>query len=329
VLVVKAARPRERGVIVADYSYVFPLLVGLFDVDRIAERYFIVLEPSWRGACAPEILSYGRLNAPVFVETIEPHDRRLFAALNSNLHVVPTPANYWVDSRGVVNRPAKRDIDVIMVASWSRIKRHWRVFKALKSLRRRGHRLKIALVGYPQDLTAADILDQARYFGVSDQLELFERISRDQVNALLWRSKVHVLWSRTECANRAIIEAMLADVPVLVREGLSYGYRYPYINPQTGHFVPEHELEDRLLQVVATKDEYRPREWVLQHMSCGQSTNVLEAAIREQALKIGESWSEGLVVRTSGLDAQRYWNVSDAPRFEKDYEFLDSVMTKS
>src|SRR5687768_11803312 len=296
VLVVKTARPNERGVLFVDYSYVFPLLAGLFDLRAIAERYFIVLEPSWRDACSPEILAYSRLDAPVFVQTIEPHDHRLFAALRSNLQVIPIAANYWVDYRtSSITTTERRDIDVIMVASWSRIKRHWRVFKTLRRLRRQGHRLRVALVGYQQDLSRAEIENQARYFDVADQIEMFEGLSQDGVSSLLWRSKVHVLWSRTECANRAIIEAMLADVPVLVREGLTYGFHYPYINAQTGRFVREADLGQAILETVRSAKDYSPRQWVLDHMTCQQATAAVEEAVRLTAAQLGERWSEGLV----------------------------------
>ena len=50
-LVLKSWSPGERGVLVVDYSYVFPLFAELFDVPAIAERYNLVLEPSWRGLC--------------------------------------------------------------------------------------------------------------------------------------------------------------------------------------------------------------------------------------------------------------------------------------
>ena len=326
VLVVKAAKPQERGVLVVDYSYVFPLLAGLFNISKIADKYFIVLEPSWRGACAPEIMLYTRLDSPVFVETIEPYDHRLLASLKSNLHTIPTAANHWVDYRTAPVLNGIRDIDVIMVASWSRIKRHRRFFQALAELRRRGHRLRVALVGYRHDLSAADVMNYARYYGIHNQIELFERLSQSEVHALLWRSKVHVLWSRTECANRAIIEAMLADVPVIVREGLTYGYRYPYINPQTGRFADEGTLPDAILETLDKKGAYNPRDWVLEHMTCRQATMTMEATIRARATELGERWSEGLVLRTSGLDTQRYWDPADRERFEKDYVFLESAL---
>src|SRR5205814_6603850 len=78
-LVAKPWRPGERGVLYVDYSYVFPLLAGLFDLRAIADRYHLVLEPSWSGVCTPEVLLYSRLDRPVFVETIEPRDHRVLA----------------------------------------------------------------------------------------------------------------------------------------------------------------------------------------------------------------------------------------------------------
>jgi hypothetical protein len=38
------------------------------------------------------------------------------------------------------------------------IQAHWRFFRILSNLKRRGHRLKVALVGYQNDKTGADIL---------------------------------------------------------------------------------------------------------------------------------------------------------------------------
>ena len=171
-----------------------------------------------------------------------------------------------------------------MVAAWGDIKRHWRVFRALAELKRRGRRLTMALVGYRYDRTRQEIEELASYFGVRDQITTYERISQEEVAALLWRSKIHVLWSRRECANRAIIEAMLADVPVIVRDGMTFGFRYPYINDQTGRFVPEAGLADAMLEMIDTRDRYSPREWVLANMTCEQATATLERHLRDRAI---------------------------------------------
>jgi len=329
-LVVKAWRPGERGVLVVDYTYVFPLMAGLFDLAKVAERYLIVLEPSWSDSCTPEVLLFTRFEFPVLVQTVEPRDHELFEGLAGNCSFVRTQGNWWVDHRIMAPREGGvRDIDVIMVAGWASFKRHWRFFRVLADLKARGHRLKVALVGYRGDLSQADIEDEARHFGVRDQLELFERVPADQVSALLSRSKIHVLWSRREGANRAIIESMLAGVPVIVREGLSYGYRYPYINSQTGQFATEAGLGDAMLEMIADRDRYAPREWILANMSAEKATAILQDLVREQTYAKGETWTEGLVVKTSTLDTQRYWNPGDRARFAADYAFLESALLPS
>jgi hypothetical protein len=153
ILVIKSATPQERGVIVVDYQYVFPLMAGLFNLSAICERYDLVLEPSWADVLAPEILLFTKQTRPVFVQTIEPRDHAALNALSSNLRIVPIAANWWVDPRHTPPPAGPRDIDVIMVAAWADIKRHWRVFRALADLRKRGRRLKTVLVGYRYDRT--------------------------------------------------------------------------------------------------------------------------------------------------------------------------------
>jgi len=329
-LVVKGAKPGERGVIMADYTYVFPLLAGLFDLEAIARRYFIVLEPSWSDCCTPEILQFTRFDFPVLIQSIEPRDKPLLAKVGGNCSLVPTAPNWWVDYRTMRPAPAaERDIDVIMIAAWARFKRHWRFFRILSNLKRRGHRLKVALVGYQNDKTGADILAEARYFGVEDQVQLFERLSAAEVAGLLSRSKLHLLWSRREGANRAIIEAMLADVPVIVREGLTYGLKYPYINEQTGRFATEDNLADVLLEVMANRARYSPREWVLNNMTCQKAVTILEGRLQECARAVGEPWTSGIVARTSALDTQQYWDPADRARFAADYQFLESTIRAS
>lgn len=327
-MAVKRARPGERGVVVADYNYIFPLLAGLFDLDAITAKYFLVLEPGWNGYCSPDVLLFSRLRGPIFVETIEPRDREVLTAFGDPFRpVFPMSTNYWVDYRHAAPAPPDaRDIDVIMVSAWARYKRHWRFFRALSGLRRRGRRLRVALVGYPADLTRDDILALARHYGIDDQIELHERIAPREVAALLGRSRVHVLWSRREGSNRAIIEAMLADVPTILREGFNFGYRYPHINPQTGLFVREADLADAMLHVLDDRRGFAPRAWALSHITCQHATAALERAVRAEALRLGEPWTEGLAVRLSTLDTQDYWDPTDRGRFDADHAFLATTL---
>lgn len=322
-LVVKSSGEREKGVIIADYSYVFFLMPELFDVPAILDRYYLVLEPSWSGFFTPEVLQFALYDAPIFVESSEPRDAGFVGSLEANLQPIPISANWWVDYRLFTPRPyAERDIDIVMVAGWADFKRHWRFFKALGELRRRGHRPRTVLIGYPNNKTRQDIEAEARHFGVHDQIELFERIPPAEVGALLARSKMHVLWSRREGVNRAIIESMFAGTPVIVREGFNYGYRYPFINDATGRFANEGTLGDAILELLDRGANLAPRDWVMAHMTCQHATAIVEDAARQTALARGEPWTHGLVVKTASLDTQQYWEPKDRERFATDYRYL-------
>jgi glycosyltransferase involved in cell wall biosynthesis len=199
----------------------------------------------------------------------------------------------------------------------------------LSDLRSRGHRLKVALVGYKSDKSRHAIEDEARHFGILDQLRICERLSLDEVGALLARSKVHVLWSRKEGSNRAIVEALFADVPIIVRDGLSYGYHYPYVNEATGCFAAEATLGDAILRVLESSEQYHPRDWAIANMTCQAATEVLDSRLQEYATALGEPWTRGLAVKTVHLDSQRYWDPEEVRRFEADYEYLRSQLREN
>jgi glycosyltransferase involved in cell wall biosynthesis len=262
------------------------------------DRYYLVLEPSWSGFCDINVLLFTQKQRAIFVGAIEPRDKAFLSNVGTNFIPVHFGNNTWVDHR--VFRPIKglnKDIDVVMVAGWGGYKRHWAFFAALRELRKRRISTKVALIGYPLDRTIADLRRLAELFGVSDLIEFHEWLGPEEVNRLLNRAKVNVLWSRREGSPRSIIEGMFAGVPCILREGFNFGHRYDYINPQTGRFASEYNLADILLEMIENYPHFSPREWVLEHMSCQRSTALLNEAMRSTAYKLGEAWTNGL--RTS------------------------------
>ncbi len=194
ILVLKSYRPGERGVIVIDYNFTFPLFLKEFRASEVAKRDSIVLEPSWRGYFCPEVLSYTTCGAPVFVETGEPQDMHFLQRLGSNLIPVPVAGNWWVDHRVFRPLPDRpKDADVIMVAGWTSFKRHEPFFRAVSRLRKHGKRLKIILVGYPSGLTRTDIFRLAKHHDILDQVEMFEKLDPSSVNEQYNRARVKVL----------------------------------------------------------------------------------------------------------------------------------------
>jgi glycosyltransferase involved in cell wall biosynthesis len=323
VIVLKSPGRNERGVILLDYNFVFPLFAKLFDLEAVARRYHLVLEPGWSGYCTFDILSYTLLSSPVFVQAFEPRDAAFIGGIRSNLVSVPLATNWWVDHRILRPLPGvEKDADIIVVASWAGYKRHEYILSALNRLKRMGARPRVILIGYPMDRTAREIERLASFYGVRDQVEIYERIPLDQVNYHLNRSKVNLIWSRKEGVNRAIIEGMFAGVPCVVREGFNFGYRYPYINETTGCYSSEADLPEKLLWMIDHYSQFEPRGWVMANMTCQRSTEVLGEAIRRVGTEAGEHWTEGLAVKTAGLNGLKYWDEDDARRFESDYDFL-------
>jgi len=158
---------------------------------------------------------------------------------------------------------------------------------------------------------------------VDDQIEWHEGLPQSGVNALLNRSKVNVIWSRKEGVNRAIIEGMFAGVPCIVREGFNYGFKYPYVNEQTGCFAHEDELPDSLAWMVEHHHRFDPRRWVMAHMSCQEATSILEGTIRQHT---PGPWRTPLAVKVNTLDGMHYWDEGDAASFAEDYRFLRSTV---
>ena len=301
---------------------------GLPDISdlRLARALISVLEPSWVGYCVPEILSYGYLRSPVFVQTIEPPDRAFLESIGAPFVPVPIGGNWWVDHRVVRPLGTQKDTDVCMVAAWSRFKRHAPVFSAIARLRRRGIHLKLLLIGYKGDATLSknDVYLQAKYHGIADLVEMQENLLLQDLVAQLNRAKVHVLWSRREGFNRATIEALAADIPVILREGHNFGAAYPYINSCTGAWANEETLPEALLDIVRRYSDFSPRRWLLEHMTPQIATAILGKTIREVAVRLGETWTAEPVAKTVELNNMRHWDEADRVRFASDYEFLNS-----
>lgn len=323
VLVLRSATDDQKGVVLIKYNHVFPLFARFFDLETIAKRYHLVLEPSWSGYCDLNLLAYTRLKEPVFVQAIEPYDVRCLTSISSNLVPVPTSSNWWVDYNLIRPLPeVEKDCDVVMIAGWGSYKRHYRFFEAIAKLRREGHLLRVLLLGYPNGWGAETILRHAKYYGVADQIEIKEKVPYNDMNAQINRAKVNVLWSRHEGFNRAIIEAMLAGLPCVLRDGFNYGYQYPYVNKQTARFATEKSLPRVLLEMTSDYPEYAPREWVLAHMNCDQACKTLCECIAVNSRELLTTSAIDIAVKVNALSSMRYIDSQAAHVFAADYDFL-------
>jgi glycosyltransferase involved in cell wall biosynthesis len=329
VMVLKSPAANEKGVVLINYNFIFPLFAKLFDIDQITRRYHLLLEPSWSGYGDLNILSCAGLNVPVFVESCEPRDTEFIQRLRTNFVTVPVAGNWWADYR--VFRPlpdVKKDADIVMVGGWADYKRHHRFFAALAKLRKVGQKPKVIVIGYPMKRNKDFVFQQALYYGVTDQLEFLESLAADEVNYHMNRAKVNLLWSRREGYNRVVVEGMFAGVPCIMREGHNFGHHYAHINLQTGTFSSEEELPQRLLWMIENYRQFSPRDWVMANMTCQKGTQILSESIKKTATELGENWTQDLAVKVSLKDGVQYWDETDNKRFEPDYDYLRSALRK-
>jgi glycosyltransferase involved in cell wall biosynthesis len=328
-IVVASAHSRTaRGVIILCYNYAFPLFAQAFDLKRVIEKYHIVLEPSWSGYCTEDILCYALPGSrAVFVQAYEPRDRNFIEAIDGSLRTLSVSANWWVDHRIFCpDERVEKDLDFIMVASWANFKRHHQFFRALRTLRLRGHHLRGVCVGYPAGLTMNDIRTRAEWYGVDDQIMFREFISQEEIAHLMNRAKVNVVWSRREGVNRVIIEGMFCDVPCLIPQGFNYGYRYPYINSETGRWSTDTTLATDLLAMVRSKWPGSPSRWVRANMTPQHAAKVVHQGIAEYCRQNRESCPEEVVPKTNGLHGQQYWDTTQESRFAADYSYLETLL---
>jgi glycosyltransferase involved in cell wall biosynthesis len=296
----------SKGVLIVKYSVYFGLFARFFDIEEISNRYFIVLEPSWAGLCELPIFNYTSLKAPVFVQTYEERDYQLIKYADTNLVPIRIGPSWFINHNVFVPQKLDKIYDVIMVAAWAKFKRHDEFFKAIKPCIMKNKNFKIVLVGYPVDMTQTDIKRLIKKHDIEDNVVIFEKVSRDKVSEILSKSKVNVLWSKFEGNNRAIIEGMFCDIPVVLREGHNYGEHYDFINEKTGDFANEETLPFTLEKLIKNLNSLSPREYVLNQRNAIQATRIIEESIAEIEGASNGEWHNRLAVKTNDLVGMSY-----------------------
>lgn len=300
----------KKGVILVKYTEYFKYVYSLFDIKKISKDYVLVAEPSFSGYFDEDILCLMSEDIPVVVESPELVDFQFIKSLKANLYPVNIGSNCWVNPN--VFYPIKgiaKKYDVIMVAIWADFKRHYHLFESMAKCRRK---LRVALVGQPWPRTLEEMKELASYYGVLDQIEFFENVKQSELNILLNQSRCFLLLSKKEGPNKAIIEAMYADIPVFLLEGFNYGYRYPFINKKTGGFIKPNKLQAFLenLDEVLEKGDFSPSNWIRKHISPYLSTkklvNVLTQIENEKSVRINKDLT--IKVNSPSLD---YLNPKD------------------
>lgn len=304
VIKMKERSAGERGALVISFD-VFGQMAAFYDLRSIMRDYHLILEPSWSGYCVADVMQF--VNYPEFkviVQAAERLDFDFLRRINSNLIPIDIGASNWVDDRTFRDLGLEKDYDCVMVSHFGDLKRHYHLFDSLRKIGDPSYR--VCLIGEPWGgRSRTDLEDLARYYGVLDNLDIYQQISADEVNRLLNRAKVNVLLSRKEGANRSIFEGLFANVPGIVL-ATNCGVNKTYINEHTGKLVRDNELADALRWFRSNYRSLNPRKWALENISCRVSTRRLEEMLREIAGEQREPWTQPLVPKVNRPEFEFY-----------------------
>jgi glycosyltransferase involved in cell wall biosynthesis len=305
---------KEKGVLLVKGE--MEPLICLCNVGRLLQDYWLVLEPGSAGYALPSILYFTAFpDFPVVVMAPAVEDRRFLSELHRNLVHTSIGASDWVNPD--VFRPlpdTPKIYDAVMVAYWGRVKRHHVLFKAMRKLRDESYR--VALVGFPWDEgTLSQVENLAKWYGVRRQVTFFEKLCPEEVNMVLNQSKVNVLLSLKEGANKTLFEGMFAGVPAILLENNIGVNKEHIVEGRTGRLIKERELPEVLLWFREHYREFRPREWAMQNISPQVSAAKLNTLLRELAHQRGEPWTRDIVAKTNCPEPRYYPDASVAEGF--------------
>jgi len=310
-----------KGLLLLKYSYAFPLFLCLFDIDKVTQRFNIVLEPSWTGYCDGSILCYAHLSVPVYVQSLEPKDSHFLRAFSKSLIPVGIGANWWIDHRVFTPHATAKDTDLCVIASWAKFKKHKEIFDVVSRVKKNGKILKLLLLGYQIDMTMDDVYRLAKDAGIEQQIEMYEKISPTEVARQISRCKANLVWSKREGVNKAIIEGFFCNVPGILREGFNYGHKYGYINENTGIYSSPGTLTNDIVFMLENYEKFSPRQWVMNNMTSHHAKQKLSEIVYGGTCA---NESNPNVTKVNSLDGMSYFNTADRDKFSEEYQFLMS-----
>ena len=285
----------EKGAIVFKFSPTFIAMYNYMDIGLLAKYFRIIFEPSSSGYAAEEILVWTTLKSEkIVVQAPEKVDYMFLSRLDKNLIPVRLGAADWVNSN-VFHKidGVSKEFDVVYVASFNPVKRVDRYIRALVRINRKRKDFRAALVCAPPGFSRRETMATLDWARNRANIEFFDGMPQSDLNVLLNQSKVNVLLSLKEGANKALSEGMFAGTPAILLEE-NIGVNRASINEQTGRIMPDAKLEEALVWFSDNYEGYRPEIWANENISPVASTNKLARTLEEIETREGRNWTGGL-----------------------------------
>ena len=287
--------PREPGVVYIGFEIEwmrFLRSLTLAALKEFAERYTLIVAPSSSPYNPINFIFPAAYGTPLYSLINHAEDADILRRVSPTYRVVPMYTSHWVNPAIYPPRPhAERDIDILMVAAWGKVKRHHLLFGAL---RRMPASLKVLLIGQDQDgRTQETMRREAGWYGVADRFEMWSNASHVQVREAFCRAKISLLLSLREGSAVVVPESLFADTPVGLLHNAYNGSR-DFINEQTGRLLHERDLAGQLMDFLAQADHCTARVWAESNIGCFRSSDRLNEILKRDALAEGREWTRDM-----------------------------------
>ena len=233
-------------------------------------------------------------------------------------------AGDWIDPQFFTPNDGEKAFDLVMVSSWNPFKRHVDLLRAMAQLRDlHDLRVRAALIGYPNGWGADQIRSLVAKYRLADQCEVFDSVPQTEVARIVSRSRLYILLSRREGANKAMYEAMFCDTPVLV-DAAHLGINHEHILPETGAAFRRGRLPEAIRDTLSIQS-FAPRAWALKHTGFKRATAALDEFLRAKAERLRQPWTRGIVEKKNEPNL-RYASMDDQRALDHEYGVLAAFL---
>jgi glycosyltransferase involved in cell wall biosynthesis len=283
----------EKGVLYSSFEFNWMKLLVNHDARRFFQDYLLVGASSYSpGDHAVLANLCGLSDDPMFIGISNHADMNQYRLFAPHIYPLPIMACDWIDADDYQPRPFReRTIDIVMVAHFARLKRHWILFEALRNLRAD---LRITLIGRNCDgRTERTIREEAKAFGVRQELTILTNVEIEEVRRHLCNAKVALTLSKREGSCVSVTEALFANTPVVVMDDAHIGAA-AYINQQTGRIATRATLPKILDDLVTLPGLCTPRPWALDNISARITSRKLNNILKQYSERSGRPWTRDI-----------------------------------
>jgi len=312
----------EKGVLFVAFERNWLTLLRYADLGKLSHDYYLVLTPTWSPPHdLPYLLAAKFWPGKLFTITSSLADKDIFARLAPRVTVAPLLASSWIHPKLFEPQGLEKKYDIIMLANFAKYKRHYAFFETLSQMSKLP---KVLIVGRSlQGRTKSTLEREAKLFGVHNCIDIKADLGNDELVSALQSAKVSLIFSKVEGSCVAVMESLFANVPVGLLEEANVGSR-AFINAKTGSFLRQSHRAEDLELFIANYAKYSPREYVIEHkLDYLNSSNILNASIKNWALTNGEKWTQD-IVPLLWRPYPSFSSMKDAESMDQTYEEFES-----